>query len=133
MGTREGKAYSDNGAKVMGPKANPSTHKLNPKVPTSSDTPKSLANFLAAGEKPDATKLSERSMSVMMITMDHFRHVGQLRGFSGSPGGNVTSSTSVPSARWTIWRGATPGSAVLPDGNFSGVGLDDMMSVKDDR
>ena len=125
-----GKSYSDNGAKVIGPNANPSTHKLRPKVPTISDTPKSLANFLAAGEKPDAVKLTVRSITMMTITMDHFRHVGQFRGFSGSPGGKVTSSTSVPSARWTIWRGATPGSAVLPDATFPGEGLDDIMIRK---
>ena len=111
----------------MGPKANPSTHKLSPKVPTISDTAKSLANFLAAGEKPDAVKLTVRSINMMTITMDHFRHAGQFRGFSGSRGGKVTSSTSVPSARWTVWRGATPGSAVLPDATFAGEGLDDIM------
>ena len=126
-------SYSDKGAKVIGPNANPNTHKLSPNVPTSLDTPKSLANFLAAGENPDAAKLTERSMSAIAITMDHFRHIGQLRGFSGSPGGKVTSSTSVPSARWTTWRGATPGSAVLPDATLSGEGLDDMMISEDVR
>lgn len=70
-------AYSDSGAKVMGPNANPSTHRLNPNVPTTPDTPKSLANFFSAGENPDAVKLTVRSMSMMAITMDHFRHVGQ--------------------------------------------------------
>ena len=111
----------------MGPNANPNIHKLNPNVPTSPDTLKSSANFIAAGEKPDAVKLAERSMSVRTMRMDHFRHVGQFRGFAGSPGAKVTSSTSVPSARWTIWRGATPGSAGLPDAKLSGVGWDDMM------
>ena len=82
---------------------------------------------MAAGEKPDAAKLTVRSINMMTITMDHFRHVGQLRGFSVSPGGKVTSSTSVPSARWTTWRGADPGSAVLPDARLSGEGFDDMM------
>ena len=96
-------------------------------MPTSLDTPKSLANFSAAGEKPDAAKLTVRSISVMAMTIDHFRHVGQLRGFSGSPDGKLTSSTSVPSARRTSWRGAVPGSAVLPDATLSGEGLDDMM------
>lgn len=104
-------------------------HKLNPNVPTSLDTSKSLANFIAAGEKPDAVKLAERSMSVRTIRMDHFRHVGQFRGSAGSPGGKVTSSTSVPSARWTTWRGATPGAAVFPDAMFSGVGSDDMVMI----
>ena len=65
--------------------------------------------------------------------MDHFRHVGQFRGFAGSPGGKVTSSTSVPSARWTTWRGATPGSAVLPDAKLSAVGSDDMMAASNVR
>ena len=92
-------AYSERGAKVIGPNANPRTQRLNPKVLTSLDTPKSLANFFVAGEKPDAVKLTVRSISAMATTMDHFRHVGQLRGFSGSPEENVTSSTSVPSAR----------------------------------
>ena len=128
-----GISYSDNGAKVIGPNANPSTHKLNPSVPTSPETPKSLAKSLAAGEKPDAMKLTVRSMSVMRITIDHFRHVGQFRGFAGSPGAKVTSSTSVPSARWTTWRGATPGSAALPDAMLSGVGSDDMIAARDVR
>ena len=128
--TRNGKSYSDNGAKVIGPNANPNTHKLNPNVPTSPETPKSLANFLAAGEKPDAVKLTVRSMSVMTITIDHFRHVGQFRGFVGSPGGKVTSSTSVPSARWTTWRGATLGCAVLPGAMLPDVGSDDMMAAR---
>ncbi len=110
----------------MGPNAKPSTHRLNPNVPTSPDTPKSLANFLVAGEKPDAAKLTVRSMSMITITIDHFRQFGQLRGFSGSPGGKVTSSTSVPSGRRTTWRGAAPGSAVLPDATLSGEGLDGM-------
>ena len=94
---------------------------------TSLDTPKSLANFFVAGEKPDAVKLTVRSMSAMAMTMDHFRHVGQLRGFSGSPEGKVTSSTSVPSALLITWRGATPGSAVLPDAMLSGERLEDML------
>ena len=124
---RTGGAYSERGARVIGPNANPRTHRLNPNVLTSLDTPKSLANFFEAGEKPDAVKLTVRSMSAMEMTMDHFRHVGQLRGFSVSPEGKVTSSTSVPSARWITWRGATPGSAVLPDAMLSGEGLDDMV------
>ena len=120
-------SYSDSGAKVIGPNANPSIHKLNPSVATSLDTPKSLANLAAAGEKPDAVKLTVRSMKVMTMAIDHLRHVGQLRGFSGSPEGKLTSSTSVPSARRTTWRGAVPGSAVLPEATLSGEGLDDMM------
>ena len=123
-------SYSDRGASVIGPNANPSTHKLSPKVATSPETPKSLAKFLLAGEKPDAVKLTVRSISMMAITIDHFRHVGQLRGFVGSPGGKETSSTSVPSWRWTCWRGATPGLAVLPEATLSGDGFEDMMAWK---
>lgn len=80
----------------MGPKANPNTHRLNPNVATSVETPRSLEYFVLPGEKPDAMKLTVRSTTAITMTIDHFRHSGQFRGFSQSPGGNVTNLVSVP-------------------------------------
>ena len=103
----------------MGPKANPKTHKLNPNVAISAETPKSLENSVLAGEKPEAIQLTVRSIRAITPTIDHFRHRDQLRGFSRSPGGKVTNSTLVPSGLWTICLDASPGAAVLPSATAS--------------
>lgn len=68
----------------------PSTYKLNPKVPTSLDTPNSLVNAVSTGEKPDAPKETVRSTGIMTNTIAHFRHSDQFRGFPESSFAKIT-------------------------------------------
>jgi hypothetical protein len=73
---------SDSGAIDIGPKANPRTYRLNPRVPTSLETPKSFSNLAVAGLYPEAPQDTDRSTSVIAPTTVHFFHVGQFLGFS---------------------------------------------------
>lgn len=59
---------------------------LKPKVPTSLETPKSLANFVEAGLNPEAPQDTVKSTKIMELTTTHFFHVGQFLGlwFGGS-------------------------------------------------
>jgi hypothetical protein len=86
--------YSLKGAKAMGPKARPSTYKLNPNVPASDETPKVISiPFLAGGKDPDAAQDTLKSISISAITIDHFRHSAQFLGFDGSFGSNASSES----------------------------------------
>jgi hypothetical protein len=86
--------YSLKGAKAMGPKARPSTYKLNPNVPISDETPSVISiPFSAGGKDHDSAQDTLKSISISAMTIAHFRHSGQFLGFDGSFGSNVSSGS----------------------------------------
>jgi hypothetical protein len=83
--------YSLKGAKNMGPKARPSTYKLNCNVPTSYAIPKFIP--FSAGAYPAAAQETLKSIGISAMTIAHFRHSGQFLGLAGSFGSNVSSES----------------------------------------
>jgi len=56
--------------------------KLNPKVPTSADTPDKFSISIFGGDFLDALQLTLRSMRLMKRKMKEFLHDDQFRGFA---------------------------------------------------
>ena len=80
--------------RLIGPNANPKTVRLSPNVATSLLTCMSSANFVLAGENPDACQLTDKSIRMIGSMRRYFRHLGQLRGFEGSSGEKLTVSAA---------------------------------------
>lgn len=76
-------------------KRKPKHNILKPGVATTDETCISFANFVLAGPKPEAIQESEKSMRTTGSQQSSFRHCGQFLGFSGSPAGKFTTSTSL--------------------------------------
>jgi len=75
---------SDNGPKIIGPKANPRTNRLVAKVMTSSETPNSAAVCTVAVLKTDEAKVTQKVIMARRIVALHFFSLLQFIGFSGS-------------------------------------------------